>query len=192
MLVYNRCNCISHGNNNKTSQQAKASLPGCSVLTCAIILFVHLISDQWLVSSSSWSSSLPTSQHRYLSIITVQTQGGRPINFINFTSGKCLNFDKIQPKVSSEQIKTHVVENFPCNNFILSVCLHCIKLSLVNEARSASSDFRNFKILWGVSEGEEPFDKLPILIPKILIVSSGKAMFFFVTRFILLNTCNSN
>ena len=159
------------------------------LLSC---LYIWAVIGDWC-HHHPWSSlSLPTSQHRYLSIITVQTQGGRPINFINFTSGKCLNFDKIQPKVSSEQIKTHVVENFPCNNFILSVCLHCIKLSLVNEARSASSDFRNFKILWGVSEGEEPVDKLSILILKILIVSCGKAMFFFVTRFILPNTCNSN
>ena len=178
-----------------TIRQANKPRPVCLAAQCSPVLlsclYIWSVISDWC-HHHPWWSSLPTSQHRYLSIITVQTQGGRPINFINFTSGKCLNFDKIQPKVSTEQIKTHVVENFPCNNFILSVCLHCIKLSLVNEARSASSDFRNFKILWGVSEGEEPFDKLPILIPKILIVSSGKAMFFFVTRFILLNTCNSN
>ena len=151
MLVYNRCNCISHGNNNKTSQHAKASLPGCSQCSPVLLscLYIWAVISDWCHHHHWWSSSLPTSQHRYLSIITVQTQGGRPINFINFTSGKCLNFDKIQPKVSTEQIKTHVVENFPCNNFILSVCLHCIKLSLVNEARSASSDFRNFRIKRG-------------------------------------------
>ena len=160
-----------------TIRQANKPRPVCLAAQCSPVLlsclYIWSVISDWC-HHHPWWSSLPTSQHRYLSIITVQTQGRRPINFINFTSGKCLNFDKIQPKVSTEQIKTHVVENFPCNNFILSVCLHCIKLSLVNEARSASSDFWNFKILRSVAEGEEPFDKLSILILKILIVSSGK------------------